>query len=168
MKFWIPTLLLAGLLFTACSTTVEPEVEETEELAQVILAEERPDKKRVTFVSEDRTYVYSFHYDNANFKFLGYPLEGMTENGGAFILKDGSEIVTSTSKDLAVGMKTMIGDYEVYKSEEVVDECVLNYRVVPQETENLVLRSKTCKGQDEDMASGLLDVFIHGLSIDAL
>ena len=122
MKFWISSLLMIGLLFSACSTSIEPEMEESEEVAQVVLATEEIELQKVTFASEEAQYLYSFEYDKSMFKYLGYSLEGMSENGGAFMLPDGAEIVTSTSHKEAIGIEDHIGNFLVMRSSELEAE----------------------------------------------
>jgi len=175
MKTWISSLLVLSLAFVACSTDVEPPLEEaleeetveSDDLAMVVLAEEFSSQK-VSFASEDLSYLYGFEYDMEFVKYLGYPLDGMSENGGAFMVSDGSEIVTSTSSELAVGLAADYGDFVVLESSESKDECELQYRVVELDGENLSLRAKSCEGQDLDSAAKALDMMLWSLTIDEL
>lgn len=174
MKTWISSLLVLSLAFAACSSDVEApleeaveDIEESEEVAEVVLAEE-VSLQKVSFASEDLTYLYGFEYDMELVKYLGYPLEGMSENGGAFMVQDGSEIVTLTTSESSVGIGESHGDYFVLASEEAKNECVYQYKVVELEGEDLSLRSKTCEGQDADLAEKALDVMLSSLTIDAL
>jgi hypothetical protein len=169
MKFLIPTFLMLGLLLSSCSAPVEVEEEDTsEEVAEIVLATEELNLEKVTFVSEDSTYLYSFAYDKAMFRYLGYYIDGMSENGGSFILTDGSEITTSTSSNMASGIEKEVGEFLVLKSTDKEGDCTLEYRVVDQEGENLVLRAKSCEGQNPDSASKALDDLLYGLAIDEL
>lgn len=168
MKTWISSLLCLCLLASACSSQTESERIEEDELAEVVLAEEGSDFQKVTFASEEEQYLYAFDYDQNLMRFLGYPLEGMSENGGAFMLKDGAEIVTSTTRDAALGIEVQAGEHSMFVSTERVEDCFYEYRVLPQSEENLVLRAKSCGDQNEDIASKALDQLIMGLTIDAL
>jgi hypothetical protein len=154
MKLIIASFLMTSFLFVACST---PPVE-TEEVAEVVLAEDAQELKKMTFLSDDGLYIYSFEYENSKFKYFD----------GQFVLTDRSEIVTYTSNDAEVGIKSQVGGHSVLRSEESSQGCDFDYRVVLQDSENLVLRSKTCEGQNSDLASKALDLLLEGLTIDAL
>jgi|GEM_PF-6047079 len=173
MKFWISTLAVFSLLFVSCSAPIEedaPVVEEPEEVvevAEVVLAAEAAMQK-VTFASEDETYLYSFSFDSEGMRYLGYELEGMSPNGGAFLLLNGAEIVTSTLDAKAVGLEEWLGDRRMYTSTQEEGACMYEYRVIAQSTENLMVRGKSCDDQDPDHMSRALDVLLDGLTIDEL
>lgn len=170
MRFLILSFASLSVFLMACGGAAPSEEESSDDLAMVVLAEEEaePATQKVSFASEDESYLYSFEYDKASVRYLGYPLEGMQDNGGAFLASNGAEIVTFTSDDKAVGMESQVGDYTIFTSIQEESECVYEYRVVAQEPESLTLRAKSCEGQDPEVASQALDMMTKSLAIDAL
>lgn len=159
---------LVAVLALGCTTISDEEEVALYDGEVIELASEEPEFQKVSFTDEGLNYLYSFSYPTGQVTYLGYPLEGMSPNGGAFHLASGAEIVSFTEGAVASGLESQVNGFTVYRSQEQEGECSLDYRVVELETVNLGFRGKSCEGQDAEELARVLDEFLEGLAVDAL
>lgn len=141
-KFTITLLALLSLFALACNTEVENTDEGADEMASITLASENQEyfPLRASFMSDNRTMVYTFNYDGNLLKMIDTPFDGASEYGASFMVEGGAEITSSTF---------LIDDFENPLSGPDGD-CELTYASVGHDHEVLLLRLAVC---DDDNAT---------------
>ena len=161
-KFIIPLLIILSFSLLACENgvEVEEEVSDSEEEAYITLASEEQDyfPLRASFMSDNRTMVYTFDYDGNLLKMMDTKFEGSSEYGADFKVEGGAEITTATYSKEAF----------VPPLDKIVDECQLSYEVVKHEEEVLLIRARVCEGDDEWLAEEAMQNLLDGLMLEWL
>jgi hypothetical protein len=160
-KFIIPLLFLLSLSLVACDSKVDDTEEETsDEEAYITLASEAEDyfPLRASFMSDNRSMVYTFDYDGNLLKMMDSKFEGASTYGANFKAEGGAEITTATyfKEDFVAPIDKVVGD------------CSFTYESLKHEEEVLVMQMKVCEGDDEMLAEEAMQSLLDGLMMEWL
>lgn len=175
VKF-IAAMLISSLFLVACqSADVEVEgVTDDEEEAMVHLTAETDELPlRASFMSEHRSFVYTFDYDGYLLKLIDHHLDGASDYGPSFMIDGNAQLTGSTQLldeleyvEKKAGAESL-GDYEVYRYSGLEGDCQLEYAVVPFEEEGLILRMRACPDENYEMGMEALDQLLDNLMLEA-
>lgn len=152
-------LILMSLFAFACETDSASKEEAVVELA----SETKSDFiLRASFMSDEKSFVYTFDYDGNLLKLVDEQFEGASDFGPSFMVEGGAEITGSTVLN-ADPERPLNGD-TVFEN-----DCEVHYSV--NETggsESLVLRLAICDGDDVNNARNAFESLQEGLIVELL
>ncbi len=164
-KYLILLLVVFSLGLLACSSDGLPVEEEDaavdgEEEAYINLASEAQDyfPLRASFMSDNRSMVYTFDYDGNLLKMVDSRFDGSSEYGANFKVEGGAEITTVT----------FLKEDFVAPSTRADGICKLLFESVEHEEEVLVMRLRVCPEDDAELAEEALQSLVDGLMLEWL
>lgn len=180
MKNLFLALTLASVSLLACQTQEVPEEVtpiETDDSAMVELSSEGvlvPMQVEASFMSDHKTFSYSFNYDSNILSLSDERLTGASIAGPSFNVVGGTEIVGRTEwlseldivPELAASQ--LYGRYQVYRYFVPDGLCTLDTAVVKDSEEGLVLQLRICPNQDAEQGKQALESLLTGLRLKDL
>lgn len=134
-----------------------------------------PTQLKASFMSDNKTFAYTISYDGQLLGLVDTPYSGASAMGPSFKVQGGAELTGSTvlldtflGAQSKAGESASIGQFDVYEYTETLNGCTLHTGLVPFGTEALRVQTRTCSGQDSDLAQKAFMDTISDLTFKAL
>ncbi len=179
MKKLFLALTLVSLSLAACQTAAPEEdtFTEPDESAMVELSSEGvlvPMEVEASFMSDHKTFAYSFSYDSNVLSLTDEQLEGASVTGPSFTVVGGTEITGRTEwlSELDIvpqlAASQLYGRYQVYRYFVPDGLCTIDTAVVQDSEEGLVLELRICPDQDAEQGKQAFESLLTGLRLKDL